>query len=71
MIRVETCGGGGYGPAWERDPERVLVDVIEEKISTERARDIYGVVIDTGDGSIDIAATNERRSALRMGANPS
>ena len=20
MIRVETCGGGGYGPAWERDP---------------------------------------------------
>ena len=71
MIRVETCGGGGYGPALERDPERVLTDVIEEKISAERARDVYGVVIDTSDGSIDLAATNERRDALRAEANPS
>ena len=71
MIRVETCGGGGYGPAWERDPERVLNDVVEEKISIERARDAYGVVIDATDGSIDMVRTDERRRTLRAGGSPS
>ena len=71
MIRVETCGGGGYGPAWERDPELVLGDVLEEKISAERARDIYGVVIDPNDGSIDAAGTAERRQVLRARADAS
>ena len=67
MIRVETCGGGGYGPPWERDPELVLRDVVEEKISVERAREAYGVVIDAGDGpvSVDAAGTGERRRALQ------
>ena len=71
MIRVETCGGGGYGPAWERDPVLVLVDVLEEKVSVERAREVYGVEIDASDGSIDVAATDERRRALQSQANPS
>ena len=71
VIRVETCGGGGYGPAWERDPERVLRDVFEEKISAERAREVYGVVIDASGGSVDVAGTDERRRALRVQANPS
>ena len=70
-IRVETCGGGGYGPAWERIPERVLNDVVEEKISAERARDVYGVVIDAVDGSIDRARTEELRRTLRQQTNPS
>ena len=71
MIRVETCGGGGYGPAWERDPELVLKDVLEEKISVDRAREVYGVEIDTSDGAVDIAVTNERRRILRAQVNPS
>ena len=73
MIRVETCGGGGYGPPWERDPELVLRDVIEEKISVERAREAYGVVIDAGDGSVavDTARTGERRRALQAQGRPS
>ena len=71
MIRVETCGGGGYGPAWERDPARVLVDVLEEKVSVERAREVYGVEIDASDGSIDAAATDERRRVLQLQADPS
>ena len=29
MIHVETCGGGGCGPAWERAPELVPRDVLE------------------------------------------
>ena len=39
VISVRTCGGGGYGPPEERDPERVLRDVLEGKVSAERARD--------------------------------
>ena len=71
MIRVETCGGGGYGPAWERDPERVLRDVLEEKVSGERARDVYGVVVDATNGSVDMARTDERRRTLRTQGNSS
>jgi N-methylhydantoinase B len=45
VISVRTCGGGGYGPPEERDPELVRRDVREGKISPERARDVYGVAI--------------------------
>ena len=50
-ISVRTCGGGGYGPPEERDPERVLRDVLEGKVSAERARDVYRVAIDRTAGS--------------------
>jgi N-methylhydantoinase B len=43
VISVRTCGGGGYGPPEERDPELVRRDVREGKVSAERARDVYGV----------------------------
>ena len=68
-VRVETCGGGGYGPPWERDPGLVLRDVLEEKLSVERARDVYGVSIDPADGSIDTARTTEYRRVLEFGAH--
>jgi N-methylhydantoinase B len=45
VISIRTCGGGGYGPPEERDPERVLRDVLEGKISAERARELYRVAI--------------------------
>ena len=66
---METCGGGGYGPPWERDPGLVLRDVLEEKLSVERARDVYGVSIDPADGSIDTARTTEYRRVLEFGAH--
>jgi N-methylhydantoinase B len=59
-ISYRTCGGGGYGPPFERDPERVLRDVREGKVSIERAREIYGVSIDGG--QIDEATTAGLRS---------
>jgi N-methylhydantoinase B len=43
VISVRTCGGGGYGPPGERDPELVRRDVREGKVSAERAREVYGV----------------------------
>ena len=64
-IRVETAGGGGYGPAYERDPALVLRDVVEEKVSPERARDIYGVAVDTVTGQVDEPETQRLRVALK------
>jgi N-methylhydantoinase B len=60
VISYRTCGGGGYGPARERDPQRVLRDVVERKISVERARKHYRVAI--VDGRIDEEETGRLRS---------
>ena len=70
-IRVETCGGGGYGPPWERAPEQVLRDVRERKISAHRARSRYGVAIDSRSGTIDFDETDRLRSRLRCSSIPS
>jgi N-methylhydantoinase B len=40
-----TCGGGGYGPPSEREPEQVRRDVAEGWISSDRARDVYRVAL--------------------------
>jgi N-methylhydantoinase B len=42
-IRYETCGGGGYGPVSERDPEAVIRDVLDGYITVERAVAVYGL----------------------------
>jgi N-methylhydantoinase B len=41
-ISYRTCGGGGYGPPAEREPERVARDVREGKVSAARAQEVYG-----------------------------
>ena len=56
-----TAGGGGYGPPMSRDPERVRHDAREGWISAERAREVYGVVIDE-EGKVNITHTAARRS---------
>jgi len=60
-VVLETAGGGGYGPAFERDPEMVLEDVLDGLISLERARTCYGVVIDPETRQIDRVATKGER----------
>jgi N-methylhydantoinase B len=44
---------GGHGDPWEREPEKVLADVKDEKLSIAAAREQYGVVIDVHDLSVD------------------
>ena len=61
-----TPGGGGYGPPMTRDPERVSQDVREGWITLERAREVYGVVIDDG-GEVEPNATLGLRANLRKG----
>jgi N-methylhydantoinase B len=51
MVRVETGGGGGYGPAAERPLELVRRDLQRGYISKATAETDYGVKIEP-DGSI-------------------
>ena len=44
-IRVITPGAGGYGNPKCRDPQKVLQDVIEDKVSIAAAEEEYGVSI--------------------------
>ena len=65
IVRYETCGGGGHGPPWQRDPKRVLSDVRQGKVSLERARTAYGVVIDPEHMAVDSNTTKQLRAAMR------
>jgi N-methylhydantoinase B len=57
VVSYRTCGGGGYGPPRARDPELVLQDVRDGKVSLARARDVYGVAIDAGTWRVDADGT--------------
>ena len=77
VISFQQSGAGGYGDPLERDPARVLEDVLDEYVSMDAARTRYGVVI-TGTGMelrVDDAATIALRAGLksspeRAGASP-
>jgi N-methylhydantoinase B len=60
-----VCGAGGYGDPIERDPARVLSDVINRLVSTESAQKIYGVVIDPDTRRVNTNETERRRSEIR------
>ena len=66
---LATGGGGGYGPAWERDPRFVLDDVRDGKLSREAASHDYGVAV-TADGLLDEAETAKRRRDLAASNMP-
>ncbi|MGE0798423.1 MAG: hydantoinase B/oxoprolinase family protein [Lautropia sp.] len=70
IFSVQMAGGGGYGPAWERDAARVAQDVKDERLSVDRARDAYGVVLDPRTGAVDEAGTRRLRGRMRRRAAP-
>jgi N-methylhydantoinase B len=61
-ILTWTGGGGGWGNPLERDIEAVRQDVLNELVSIERARDVYGVVIDPKTLQVDYEATKKLRA---------
>jgi N-methylhydantoinase B len=63
VIRLETPAGAGFGNAFERDPERVLEDVISGKVSAEAARRLYGVAL-AGNG-LNMTIDRGETAALR------
>jgi len=62
-------GGGGYGDPLEREPDLVLGDVLDGKVSAAAAETLYGVVL-SADGTLDHDATKARREALRHARGP-
>jgi N-methylhydantoinase B len=46
VIRTMTGGGGGFGPAADRDPEAVRADVRDGHVSPEAAQALYGVEVE-------------------------
>jgi N-methylhydantoinase B len=64
VLRHVSAGGGGFGPAFEREPELVLEDVLDGKVSLAAARKRYGVVIDPERRIIDVQLTAQRRREM-------
>ena len=62
-VSFQTPGGGGYGPPEEREPALVAKDTADGKISPERARDVYRVVLDSSLRRPDEAATAHLRES--------
>lgn len=67
-VRLESPGGGGYGPALEREAEAVRADVLAGYVSREAAREDYGVVL-TEALEIDAEATAELRAEAADGGS--
>ncbi|OZE81547.1 5-oxoprolinase [Rhodococcus sp. 15-649-2-2] len=59
--RQVTAGGGGYGNPYSRDPQRVLDDVIDGKVTVAGALRDYGVAIDADALTILVDATRDAR----------
>ena len=63
MSYYAPCGGG-YGNPLDRTAEKVAEDVLDEFCTPERARMVYGVVLNA-DLQVDAPATRKLRSELR------
>jgi N-methylhydantoinase B len=64
IIRYVHSAGGGYGHRFLRDPEAVLDDVLDEKITVDFAERTYGVAVDVARGRVD----KDKTAALRHAA---
>jgi N-methylhydantoinase B len=64
------AGGAGHGDPLERDPDLVLADVLDGKISRESARADYGVALTPGDAAVDHEVTEMCRDAQRAARGP-
>ncbi len=64
QLHVFTAGGAGYGDPLQREPQAVLSDVLDRRVSARAARDDYGVVLALGDGTV--VAEETRRLRERM-----
>jgi N-methylhydantoinase B len=58
----EAGGGGGYGDPHERPAHKVAEEVRNGIISAEKARELYGVVVDEKTMALDKSATSKLRN---------
>ena len=62
-IRTFSSGGAGYGSPLQRDPASVARDIKDRWIGAERARTVYGVILDAS-GNVDVKETRRLRAAM-------
>ncbi len=62
---LQCGGGGGWGDPIEREPEAVMRDLREQLITDWVAENIYRVVYDREEQSVDVAGTEAARTAER------
>ena len=65
VLISKSGGGGGVGHPIDREVEKVAWDTLNEYISVETARKIYGVVIDPETFEVDQKATVELRNKMK------
>jgi N-methylhydantoinase B len=65
VLRIQTAGGGGWGDPLDREPGRVLEDVLNGKLSQGVVLRDYGVVLGADGATIDEAATARTRAERR------
>ncbi len=70
QLWVYVSGGAGHGDPLERDPDRVLADVLDRKVSREAASEEYGLVLSGDARAVDHEATKELRARLRDARGP-
>ena len=68
-VEVGTPGGGGYGPAFERDPALVERDVRRGYYTQADAERLFGVRLQGSELTVDEAATARLRAVV-AGAEP-
>ena len=66
VLEMKSTGGGGYGDPLDREVEKVRWDALNGYISIERARDVYGVIINPENFEVDSEATLELRKRLKV-----
>ena len=71
VVRIEGGGGCGWGDPFQRDPKRVLDDVIAGYVTPGGAKRDYGVVVGEKDGDfvVDAAATLALRASHEESKN--
>jgi len=69
-LRHVTAGAGGYGDPFTREPDRVLADVRNGKVSAEAAARDYGVLVAGPPWRLDEAGTAALRSAAAAQTQP-
>ena len=65
-VRGRSPGGGGVGDPLDREIEKVQEDALNEYISINTAKNVYGVIIDPETFDVDYDATQKlRRRKMR------
>ena len=70
-ISARTGGGGGYGPAWERDAHAIMDDLMDGYITQDSAEADYGLRFQKDGLQIDEAATRQARDKMAQAAESS